>query len=1173
MPSQLHALLRHRLLVLLLAALLLYGLTGFFAVPALLRWHLPLLVQESIHCQATFGTIRINPFLFAVEIEDFHLRQDDGAPLVSFARLVVDLETSSLVHGVMVFRELVLDRPEVHLLIEADGTFNLEALIALPPPFQIKQGSAQGGKIFLADKRQVSPVELSLQDIGLQLRDVGTLSKRNGEVQLIATTPEQESLQAKAAGSLVPLSFRGSLHLKDLRAASLWQFIRDRLNLEQPEGQLDLATDFQLDGFDDDGMPQMSLAGLRLAASDLVLKLRQADSPLLRLKTVEMSVPRLDPLNPEVRIDRLLLSDGVVAARIDDQGAIDLVKIIKKTQEIPHQPTLQSALGAAADKISAASRKRVSAAAQDSKLRADAVDIKQLALELEDWSRTVPFRARVAGLDLHLRAGVELDGGKAAITLAQVRSALKGVQVVAVHAKEPLFAADRLTIEEGSLDTAAQTATVGRVLLDQGRIDVIREADSTFNWPRLFASKGTAPLPLVSRKPGAKAVIKPDPALKFLIRSVEIEGFSPRFIDLTTGSSAPVVSVHAVSAKVANIDGVSPMKVTASLQMEQGGAATLDGVVHPEAPALEADITLDKVVLASLQPYISQLTNLRLDSGSVSARGRLAYGLPQSRQLGLYAGSFSLNAFRMIDNESKKKVCSWQSLHLPEMQMTIQPNRLEAREVFLVRPESEVVIAADKTLNLVNVFKGQPDNSVKPRTRGRGKPASGSVIAQVSRQASATYQINKVRISDGNLSFADLSLRPRFITHIHRLAGTVTNLSSVKDSQAKVRLGGQVDQFGTATISGVLRPGDVGRSSNVTMHFRNLEMKNLSPYSGKYAGRLIKSGKISADLHYILQEYTVHGDNRLVIDNLTLGDKVEAPEATHLPLDLAVALLKDADGRIDIGLPVSGDMKNPEFSIGPLIWTMFTNLVTKVATAPFHALSGLMGDESVRYEALAFEPGSDELPPPEREKLFKVAEALKSRPQFRLTVQGRYSPEADGLELRERAVRREVAARLGKKPGPNEIPEPLDFTESGSRRALEKLYAARFGKNALEELDTAIAAGKVTPRPPPENKSRREPEPTFWTRMAAGLDVSRLIPGSRSPEQSLLWAGELYNRLVEQEKVNDATLLKLAERRGQIVMASAENPALIPRDRLELKSPEPFSGREPPAASLSLEAM
>ena len=60
---------------------------------------------------------------------------------------------------------------------------------------------------------------------------------------------------------------------------------------------------------------------------------------------------------------------------------------------------------------------------------------------------------------------------------------------------------------------------------------------------------------------------------------------------------------------------------------------------------------------------------------------------------------------------------------------------------------------------------------------------------------------------------------------------------------------------------------------------------------------------------------------------------------------------------------------------------------------------------------------------------------------------------------------------------------------------------------------------------------------------------------------------------MEQEKVNDATLLKLAERRGQIVMASAENPALIPRDRLELKSPEPFSGREPPAASLSLEAM
>ena len=1171
MRPMLHCLLHHRLLVIFLIAISLYGLVGSYAVPALLKWRLPLLVEEHINCQATFGAIRINPFLFSMEIEDFRLRQDNGAPLVSFARLVADLETSSLIHGVLVFRELLLERPEVHLVIEADGTFNLEALIALPPPFLVKQGSAQGGKIFLADKRQVSPVELSLQGVGLQLRDVGTLSNRNGEMLLAATTPEQEFLQAKAAGSLLPLRVQGSLHLKGLRAASLWRFIRDRLNLEQPEGQLDLTTDFQLEGYDADGMPQMALIDLRLAASDLALKLLQAGTPFLRLKTMEMSVPRLDPLSPEFRIDRLSLADGVIDARIDDQGTINLAQITRKPEEIPHQPALQSALATAAAKISAASRNRVAAAAQHSKLRADAVDIKQLALDLDDRSHTVPFSARVAGLDLHLRAGVELDGGKPAITLAQVNTTLKGVQVVAAQAKEPLFTADRLTVEDGSLDTAAQTATAGRVLLGQGRFDVVREADGTFNWQRLFAPKGTAPTPLVSRKSEGRAVVKLDPALKFLVRFFEVEGFSPRFTDLTTGSAVPVVSVRAVNAKLTNIDGVSPMEVTASLQMDQSGAATLNGVVHPEAPALEADVTLDGVALTSLQPYISQLANFTLQSGSISARGRLVYGLPQSRQQGLYAGSFSLNTLSLIDTQSKKNFCSWQALHLPKMQMTLQPNRLEAQEISLIRPNGEVIIAADKTLNLIKVFKKQPGSSAKPRPRGM--TTSGSAIAQLSRQAAVTYQINKVRVQYGNLLFADLRLRPQFKTHIHRLAGTVTNLSSAKDSQAKVRLAGQVDQFGTATISGVLRPGDVGRSADVAMNFRNLEMKNLSPYSGKYAGRLITSGKISADLHYVLRDYTMHGDNRIVIDNLTLGDKVEESEAAHLPLDLAVALLKDADGRIDIGLPVRGDMNNPEFSIGPLIWTMFANLIAKVATAPFRALSGLLGDDTVSYEALAFAPGSDELPPPEKEKLLKIAEALKNRPQFKLVVQGHYSYEADGRAFKERAVNRAVAARLGVKLEPNEIPEAPDFTESGSRRALEKLYAVRFGKNALEELESEIAAGKVTPRPPPENKGTRESESTFWTQMTASLDVSNLIPGGRSPEQSLLWAGELYNRLVEQEKAGEDSLLKLAERRGLAVAASAENPAQIPKERVNLKPPEPFIGSNPPAVSLSLETM
>ena len=196
--------------------------------------------------------------------------------------------------------------------------------------------------------------------------------------------------------------------------------------------------------------------------------------------------------------------------------------------------------------------------------------------------------------------------------------------------------------------------------------------------------------------------------------------------------------------------------------------------------------------------------------------------------------------------------------------------------------------------------------------------------------------------------FADLSLRPQFMTRIHDLKGTITGLSSAKDAQARFKMDGRVDRYGMAKINGVIRPNDFGRSSDVEMVFHNVEMKNLSPYSGKFAGRLIKSGKVSADFKYQIHDYKMIGDNKILIDNLVLGEQVDDPGAASLPLDLAIALLQDAQGRIDIGLPVTGDLQDPQFSIGPLVWKAFTNLITKAVTAPFRALGSLFGGEGAK---------------------------------------------------------------------------------------------------------------------------------------------------------------------------------------------------------------------------------
>ena len=424
-------------------------------------------------------------------------------------------------------------------------------------------------------------------------------------------------------------------------------------------------------------------------------------------------------------------------------------------------------------------------------------------------------------------------------------------------------------------------------------------------------------------------------------------------------------------------------------------------------------------------PISNRIVTLQLQSAALAAQGRLRYGIPGDAQQVAYEGSFSLNNLRLADAKSPKKpYLSWDAVQLPKFKLTLQPNRLDAQEINISKPVGELIIEEDKTLNLVKVLKNRPPDKKPPPPAKLppAKPATAKPNKQAPKKAGPAkesdtfpYHIAKVRVEKGNMVFADLSLRPQFMTRIHDLKGTVTGLSSLPDAQAKVQMDGQVDQYGTAKISGVIRPNDFGRSSDIEMVFRNLEMKNLSPYSGKFAGRLIKSGKFSADLKYKLHEYKMTGDNKIVIDNLTLGEQVDNPESTNLPLDLAIALLKDSNGRIDIGLPVTGDLNDPQFSIGPLVWQVFTNLITKAVTSPFRALGSLLGGESENFDALEFDPGSAELPPPEKEKLLKLAEALKSRPQLKLVIQGRYSPEVDGLEFKERSIRRMVAIRLGTK--------------------------------------------------------------------------------------------------------------------------------------------------------------
>ena len=289
-------------------------------------------------------------------------------------------------------------------------------------------------------------------------------------------------------------------------------------------------------------------------------------------------------------------------------------------------------------------------------------------------------------------------------------------------------------------------------------------------------------------------------------------------------------------------------------------------------------------------------------------------------------------------------------------------------------------------------------------------------------------------------------------------------------------------------------------------------MAKLTPYSGKFAGRKIDSGKLSVDLEYKIKHRQLAGENKFVIHKLKLGEQVDSKDAMNLPLDLAIALLEDSDGVIDLDLPVSGSLDDPKFSYGKIVWKAVVSVLTNLVTAPFRALASLLGIGSEKLEAVDFDFGSALLLPPEKEKLKNLAQAFAKRPSLSLTVEPAYATLGDKRALQELAIRRQVAVLMGLRVEPGQEPGPVDTAVAKAQKALETLYGQRFEKQGgLKALKAEFAK-----------------------------------PGADMPTIH----AEMLERLTRQIPVADEELQRLAQQRGQairqeLVTANRVDPAKV----------------------------
>lgn len=1120
--------------VIIAASLVLfYGLAGFFLAPYLVKRYVPQMVQERLQRDMHIGEVRINPFLFTLAADSVLLSEKDAGPIAGFDGLFVDFELSSLFRWAWTFRHLELVKPVVNLVFEPDGTLNLARMIpkSEAPPTEsdskplrvlLYTVAIRAGEIDITDHRQSTPATVKISPVDLELKNISTLPEQKGPYSLTATTDDGTELKWTGEVFLNPFRSAGSLAFDNVQTATMYEFVSDAINIDPPEGYLHVSTDYRIDF--SPAEPQLTLSHLDVRLSDLALKLDGGTTSFLNIGITELNNAHFDLAARQLEIERVALSGGAVRMAVDEKGILDLQRIIKSipTNEKPTPKLPQT------DKESTAVDKN-----SPWKVKISNVEIDGIALAYRDGSVAPASTAGIDAVNLNFSIEAETGADQTNLRTQNMAVSLDNVHAGLAEVPEPLIRVDTLVLQDGEFDLLQRAFTVSRVGFEGGHIILERDSSGEVNLFQLVAPPESRTLQRRSEEAAAKG----EP-WQISAKTVEFSGLTTSIGDRALKPDGKIFSIEPLNISLSDVDGKSPMGFNLDLKIREGGGITASGTFDPTGPSVESDVKVDAVALTPFQPFVDAVANIVLHSGTFSSRGKLSYGQKSAGADLAYNGGFNLAQLRITEPDSKETLLGWKALGTNQLKLNLQPNRLDIRELKLAQPVAKLIIHTDGSVNLANVMKDR-DSAAVPERGGTAKDV---------KNGSFPVSVKKVRVDNASLDFADLTLTPQFGTKIEALSGVIAGMSSSRNARAQVELEGKVDQYGQAKIGGEINTFDPVSFTNITMIFHNIEMSSLTPYSGKFAGRKIDSGKLSLDLEYKIDNGKLLGDHKIVVDRIKLGENVDSPEASNLPLDLAVALMEDTNGVIDIGLPVRGDLNNPEFSYGHLIGQALFNLITKIVTAPFRVLGGMIAGGSDDLDSIAFVPGEYTLSPPEKEKIKRLAEALQQRPQLTLEIQGRYSTESDGSALKDMSVRRLLAARLGTTLAPDEKPDPVDFGNPETQKALTSMFRERFGASELKKQEEFLA---------------NQPE------AESGSETPSASPEKVENPDALSKAA--YTRLVESEPLAKSSLNDLAAARGQAIVEELTTNGAIAPDRVTAKDPAAVPKEEPVSAKLSLD--
>jgi hypothetical protein len=586
-------------------------------------------------------------------------------------------------------------------------------------------------------------------------------------------------------------------------------------------------------------------------------------------------------------------------------------------------------------------------------------------------------------------------------------------------ARDDFFRLAALAVRGVKLDLGARTVEVAEIATHEGRVRAVRDAKGVVDLTTLVAA---APAPERPPAPVAAAPAADSaPPWTVTLSRFALERWGARFEDRAVSPTA-VLTVDPIGLQLTNVSTAPGTKLGFDLRLgvNKTGKITVTGnSTLPAAGALAANVRFDLrgLELLPFQPYFQDQVSLTVAGGSIGLKGQAAVKTAPNAEPKLdVTADLEVADVAAVERATKEPLVGWKSFHVAAAHVTTSPLAVAIGEVSLTDFHARAVLTPDGGMNLAEAFAKPGAAAAPPAVASKAGDKKGAA-AQPAPAPPVAMTVGQVTLRGGQVTFVDRSIKPAFTAELADFGGRLTGLSSTPGTTAEVDLRGAVNRSGALTIAGKVNPLAKELALDVQTDLRDVELPPASPYTGRYAGYLIGKGKLDLALAYKIADRKLEARNKLVLDQFAFGDKTDSPDATKMPVRLAVALLKDRKGVIDIDLPISGSLDDPQFKVWPAVLKVFGNLIVKAATAPFSLIASAFGggDELSHVD---FAPGLTRLDAVAEKRLGTLAKVLHERPGISFELEGGADAAQDREGLRrflfERALKAKKLAALVK---------------------------------------------------------------------------------------------------------------------------------------------------------------